>query len=99
MKRVIAAVALFLGFASFARVEQKHGGHIVLPNSKLLGCRSSACFRLWPSNASMNNAVYPRQVVVDIFGDSPCPLGLQAIYEKSVSLDDLKALIDEQYGQ
>lgn len=38
-------------------------------------------------------------MLVDIFGDGPCTLGLQAIYEKSVSLDDLKASIDEQYGK
>jgi hypothetical protein len=36
------------------------------------------------------NTIYPRQVIVDIFGDDPCPLGLVAIYEKSVSLNDLK---------
>jgi hypothetical protein len=38
-------------------------------------------------------------VIVDIFGDDPCPLGLAAIYEKSVSLNDLRAAIDEQYGK
>lgn len=42
---------------------------------------------------------HPRQVIVDLYGDNPCPLGLQAIYEKSVSFDDLKASIDEPYGK
>lgn len=37
--------------------------------------------------------------MVDIFGDTPCPLGLEAIYEKSVSMDDLKVAIDKEYGQ
>jgi hypothetical protein len=97
MKRVIAAIALILGAASYARVEQKHSGHIVLPNSKLLACRASACSQLWLDDSP--NPIYPRQVLVDIFGEGPCPLGLQAIYEKSVSLDDLKASIDEQYGK
>jgi len=64
-----------------------------------LGCRSSACAQLWESDASATNAIYPRQVLVDIFGDDPCPLGLQAIYEKSVSMNDLKASIDAQYGK
>ena len=97
MKRVIVAIALILGAASYARVEQKHSGQIVLPNSKLLACRASACSQLWLDDSP--NPIYPRQVLVDIFGDGPCPLGLQAIYEKSVSLDDLKASIDEQYGK
>ena len=35
--------------------------------------------------------------MVDVYGDNPCPLGLQAIYEKSVALEDRKAAIDEQY--
>jgi hypothetical protein len=62
MKRVTAAIALILGAASYVRVEQKHGGHIVLPNSKLLACRASACSQLWPDDSP--NPIYPRQVLV-----------------------------------
>jgi hypothetical protein len=98
MKTVIAALVLVLGSASFIRVEQKHGGHVVLPNPKLLGCRASVCSQLWADEAS-RNAVYPRQVIVDIFGDDPCPLGLQAIYEKSVPLEALRASIDDRFGK
>lgn len=99
MKRVIAAITLVLGWASYVRVEQKHSGHIVLPNPKLLGCKSSECSQLWQRDPSANSTIYPRQVVVDIFGDDPCTLGLQAIYEKSVRLKDLEASIDELYGK
>jgi hypothetical protein len=99
MKRIIAAVALILGSASYGHVEQTNGKRIVLPNSRLLGCKSADCSRLWESRSSSDDTIYPRQVTVDIFGDDPCPLGLVAIYEKSVSLNDLKAAIDEQYGR
>lgn len=97
MKRIIAffsAVCLLCG----ARVAPEKDRHIVLPNPKLLGCRASACSQLWPNEAS-TDAIYPRQMVVDIFGDNPCPLGMEAIYEKSVSMDDLKVAIDREYGQ
>lgn len=99
MKRVIVAVSLILGLASYGRVNQKNGKHIVLPNSRLLGCKSSSCSQLWADNSLSSEAIYPRQLMVDIFGEAPCPLGLAAIYEKSISLDDLKASIDGQYGK
>jgi hypothetical protein len=98
MKRVIAALVRVLGSASYSRVQQRHSAHVVLPNPKLLGCRASVCSQLWADEASPN-AVYPRQVTVDIFGDDPCPLGLQAIYEKSVPLEALKASIDDRFGK
>ena len=98
MKKVIVALILTISFVSYGRVAPENDRHIVLPNPKLLGCRASACSQLWPEDASPN-AVYPRQVIVDIFGDAPCTLGLAALYEKSVSMEDLKAEIDKQYGQ
>lgn len=97
VKRIIAffsAVCLLC----CACVSSEKDRHIVLPNPRLLRCRASECSQLWPNGAS-TDAIYPRQIVVDIFGDNPCPLGLEAIYEKSVSKDDLKVAIDKEYGQ
>ena len=98
MKRIITALISTLCLTCCPRVAPEKNTHIVLPNPKLLGCRASACSQLWPDDTSPN-AIYPRQVVVETFGDTPCPLGLQAIYEKSVPLENLKAAIDERYGK
>jgi hypothetical protein len=38
-------------------------------------------------------------VIIDIFGDGGCPRGIVAVYDKSVSMDDLKTSIDERYGK
>jgi hypothetical protein len=42
--------------------------------------------------------MHPQQVIVDFY-NNPLPLGVTARYDKSVSMDDLKAAIDERYGQ
>lgn len=97
MKRTIAFFSI-VSLLCCVRVAPEKSRHIVLPNPTLLGCKASTCSQLWPENASPND-VYPRQVLVDIFGDSPCPLGIEAIYEKSVSVGDLKVAIDKEYGQ
>ena len=98
MKRTSAAFLTIVCLLCCARVAPERSGYIVLPNPRLLGCRALTCSQLWPVDASAND-VYPRQVLVDIFGKTPCPLGLEAIYEKSVSLDDLKTAIDKEYVQ
>ena len=74
--RVIGAVALILGFASCVPVEERHREPLAPPNPKLLGCRAAACSQLWSDDASPK-ATYPRQVLVDIFGDGSCPLSLR----------------------
>lgn len=98
MQRISVAFFTTVCLLCCARVGSEGSRHIVLPNPNLLGCIASACSQLWPEDTSPN-AIYPRQVMVDIFGDNPCPLGMKAIYEKSVSLDELKVAIDKQYGQ
>lgn len=99
MKKVIIAAIFAIGLMSSGQVRHEDGRHVVLPNSRLLGCRSSGCSQLWQSNSAEVNAIYPRQVIVDFFGSDHCPLGVEALYEKSVSVDELKTSIDEQYGK
>jgi hypothetical protein len=101
MKRVIPAVIFIVFLTSCGRIKHENGRHIVLPNSKLLGCRSSDCSQLWQDKPADVNAIYPRQVIVDLLSNksTPCPFGVTALYEKSVSMDDLKATIDERYGK
>jgi len=99
MTRFIAAALLIAGFTSYAQIKHEPGKHVVLPNPKLLRCVSSHCAQLWRDKVPDANDIYPKQVVVDLFDNSPCPLGVMARYDKSVSMDDLKAAIDEHYGQ
>jgi hypothetical protein len=103
MKRIFAvllAVTATMAFAPRTTVKPEDGGHVVLPNEKLMSCKSSACSQLL-SDAGPND-IYPRQVNVDFFGSTgseSCIRGVTAIYEKSVSIDDIKAAIDKRYGK
>jgi len=65
---------------------------VVLPNPALLGCRARTCSQLWQEENMRANAAYPRQVIVDIDQKA-----VTAFYNKSVSLEDLKASINERY--
>ena len=97
---VLIAVMTTMSCAPRATSHPENGGHIVLPNEKLMSCKSANCSQLW-SDAGPND-IYPRQVMVDFFGgtgSASCVRGLKAIYEKSVSIDDLNAAIDQRYGK
>jgi hypothetical protein len=93
MKKVIAAIVLML---SPAHVQTTHEekSHIVLPSPKLLRCKSSDCFNLWLEERQAN-AVFPKQLLIDMNQD--CVYGLEAFYEKSVSVHDIESAIDEHY--
>ena len=103
MKRILAvlmAMMTTMSFAPRATFNPENGGHVVLPNEKLMSCKSSSCSQLY-SDAGPND-IYPRQVIVDFFGSTGserCLRGVLAIYEKSVSMDDLSAAINQRYGK
>jgi hypothetical protein len=103
MKRILAglmAVTATMAFAPRATFNPENGGHIVLPNGQLMSYKSSSCSQLY-SDAGPND-IYPRQVIVDFFGSNgseSCLRGVEAVFEKSVSIDDLKAAIDQRYGK
>jgi len=102
MKKILVLMVSAIvttGVISRGRAKYENGSRIVLPNSKLLGCRSSGCFQLWQDNPAQANAIYPRQVTIDIFGNDKCPRGILALYEKSVSTDEIKAALDQSYGK
>jgi hypothetical protein len=102
MKKILVlmiAAMVTTGVTSCGRAKHENASRIVLPNPKLLGCRSSACLQLWQGNPPQANAIYPRQVTIDIFGNDRCPRGILALYEKSVSTDEIKAALDQRYGK
>ena len=96
MKRLVATVTLILGLAHCQLAkEENSSSRLVLPNPKLLRCRSSDCFQLWSEKSVEANAVFPKQVIIDM--NQSCLYGMTALYDKSISVDDVRAAIDERY--
>jgi len=63
-----------------------------------LRCLSPDCAQLWQDTPPAANDIYPKQLIVDLY-KNPCPQGVMAHYDKSVSMDDLKGAIDERFGK
>jgi hypothetical protein len=106
---ILAAITL----ASCVSVAATTNIHIVLPNPKLLGCESVTCSQLWLNNDAVPGAKYPKQLRIDSSDGSTTttpngslfefpngvPYGLTAVYDKSVTIDDLEASINEHYSK
>ena len=99
MKRMALATLFVLTLISSGQNSERAERQIVLPNPKLLRCQSYDCAQLWQATAHGPTGIYPKQVVVDLFSNTPCPLGVMAHYDKSISLDELKSAIDARYGE
>jgi hypothetical protein len=95
MKKLIIAIVLMLGLAHSQTAKEEKSSHLVLPNSELLRCASSDCFRLWSGKSVEANPVFPKQLIIDM--NQSCLYGMTALYDKSVAVDDVKAAIDERY--
>jgi hypothetical protein len=96
MKRVLAAAVLMLGVAYGQTATEQNGGRIVLPNPKLLRCKSSDCSRLWLAQPEVNG-VFPKQVTIDM--NQSCLYGMTVLFDRSIPVDDITAAIDERYGK
>jgi len=100
MQKTISSVCrgstlfLFLSLNLLAQTPQKLR-KIVLPNPQLIHCRASDCSQLWKQD-SLDGTVYPGQVLTDFVDGSI--VGLTAAYEKSVSIEELRAAINERYA-
>ncbi len=97
MKIVFAAVVLMLGLAYGQTSKEENRSRFVLPNPTLLRCKSSDCYQVWLENSAETNAVFPKQVSIDM--NQSCLYGMTALYDKSIPLEDLRAAIDERYGK
>jgi hypothetical protein len=93
--RTVLAIVVTLTLTSCS---SNHGNResIALPNPKLLGCTSD-CSQLWQDGVPDTNAKRPTKVSIDFSGNSPS--GIVAVYDKSVSVDDLRQAINARYGQ
>ena len=95
MKKIITAGFLMLALAHSLTPRGGLSGRIVLPNPRLLRCASSNCFQVWSEKSIEENAVFPKQLIIDM--DQSCLYGMTALYDKILSVDDVKMAIDGQY--
>ena len=80
-----------------SRANAQGGGSqrvVVLPNPQLIHCRSAECSKLW-TKASGDATAYPAQVLTDVVHGEV--VGLTAVYDKSVSTEELRAAINALY--
>ena len=68
---------------------------VVLPNPQLIHCRSAECSQLWKQDSGDGGVVYPAQVLTD-FVDGEV-VGLTAVYDKSISEEEIRSAIDTLY--
>ena len=96
MKRLIAVIfTIGLTFSGTAKPES--GRRVVLPNSKLIGCKALACSQIWQDTPTDAESLYPHNMSIDI--ENGAVLGIVAHYDNSVSVGDIKASIDDHYGK
>ena len=97
MRRVIAVMMLAVCLASCSRLHHENHRHVVLPSSRLIGCQASGCSQVWSDDAADSSAIYPQNISIDI--EEKGVLGIVARYDKSTSIDDIRASIDDHYGK
>jgi hypothetical protein len=95
MKELIVVALLMLAIAPANAANEGTTSRLVLPNPKLLRCKSAECFQLWPEKSLEANVIFPKQMRLDM--DQGCLYGMTALYDKSISVDELKTAIDESY--
>jgi hypothetical protein len=95
--RVLVAVGLLASLSSSSFTQAGKARKIVLPNPQLIHCRSAQCSKLWKEQSSDEGWVLPAQIRLDTVNDEIT--GLTAVYEKSVSTQQIRAAIDSVYGK
>jgi len=88
---------LVIGFIVFVctRGQGKKNCCCLIP--QLIHCRFSECSKLWKEQSSDEGWVLPAQIRLDTVNDEIT--GLTAVYEKSVSTQEIRAAIDSVYGK
>ncbi len=67
----------------------------MLPNPNFLTCSA----QLWATEKTDTGAIYPVQVIMDHFNKNGCPKGLVAMYDKTVSEDEIRSAINLRYSK
>jgi len=97
MHKIVCAVLALLVLPIGHCAGESKDDSIVLPNPKLLRCHVSDCPQLWLTKSSESKGIFPRQLLID--SKDGCLYGITAIYEGSVSADDLTAALNGRYSQ
>jgi hypothetical protein len=97
MKRILAAVLLVLVPTYSQMVSKETRSRIVPPNPDLLRCKSSACSQTWLEKSGQADAIFPKQVIIDMNQD--CLYGITALYDRSIPVDEIRNALDERYGK
>jgi len=94
--RVLAAAWCLL--ASLCAGAQAGGStrKVVLPSPQLIHCRAADCSQLWKQDSSDGGIVYPAQVLTDFVNGEI--VGLTAVYDKSVTREEIEAAVTAIYG-
>lgn len=97
---IAVALAPSFGQTAHSSPETTNGSTkntVVLPNPGLLTCSGAGCSRLWLDDHAAAKSVYPKQLIMDISDGSAS--GIMATYDKSTSIDDVRAAIVQRYGK
>jgi hypothetical protein len=95
--RVIYVLGCLLALLSAGAEAADNKRKVVLPNPQLIHCRSAECSQLWRQDSSDGGIVYPAQVLTDFVNGEV--VGLTAVYDRSVSKEELRAAINAIYGK
>lgn len=93
--RVIAAMGCLLASLCASAQVGDRARKIVLPNPGLIHCRSAECSQLWKQDSGDGGVVYPAQVFTDFVNGEV--VGLTAVYDKSISIEEIRSAIDKLY--
>ena len=92
----LAAILFALSLTSSVKAGPDRAKSVILPNPGLIGCKSSNCPQMLP-DPSPEVAAYPWQVSLDLSDGRV--IGLTALYDQPVTIDDLQAAVDERYAK
>ncbi len=93
-RRMAPVACLLISLCAGAQVGNSTR-RIVLPNPQLIHCRSAECSQLWKQDSTDGGTVYPAQVLTDFVNGEV--VGLTAVYDKSVSTEELRAAVNALY--
>ena len=98
MRRIVAIAVLILGLTTCRPFEAQNARDIVLPDFKLAGSNVANLSQIWLDRRQPDtSAIYPKQVSIDM--EDGVVQGLTAIYDQSVSVDQIQAEISKRYGK
>ena len=97
MNRTIVTVLAIISLACIEATAE-NGSKIVLPDFKLAGSSVPNLSQVWQDHRSTDaGAIYPKMITIDM--DNGVVQGLTTIYDKTASIDERKASINERYGK